>query len=301
MLQELPPKTEINLEVEISKDELVLYEAQRIKALETISNHDEEGAGQQHLRILAEIMKLRRLCCNPSLVLPDCGISSSKLKVFASTLEELLSNNHKALIFSQFVDHLKIIRGFLDEKGISYQYLDGSTPIKKRKERITRFQNGEGDVFLISLKAGGAGLNLTAADYAIHMDPWWNPAVEDQTFRIVLTESAKNARSRSIDWWLRTRLRSRLWPCIRKSESSADSLLEGTDSAGKVSAPRSCWACCRGRSKRRIGHEETQGLEVTVPLRVRPHHESTLAEIPRLLGGTGCAVQSVAQDRAHYS
>ncbi|MCI5212688.1 MAG: DEAD/DEAH box helicase, partial [Candidatus Electrothrix sp. ATG2] len=161
VLQELPPKTEINLEVEMSKDELVLYEAQRIKALETISSHaDKEGAGQQHLRILAEIMKLRRLCCNPSLVLPDCGISSSKLKVFAATLEELLTNKHKALIFSQFVDHLQIIRKFLDDQGISYQYLDGSTPIKKRKDRINRFQNGEGEVFLISLKAGGAGLNL---------------------------------------------------------------------------------------------------------------------------------------------
>ncbi|MCI5221601.1 MAG: DEAD/DEAH box helicase, partial [Candidatus Electrothrix sp. AR4] len=122
VLQELPPKTEINLEVEMSKDELVLYEAQRIKALETISSHEEEGAGQQHLRILAEIMKLRRICCNPALVLPDCGIASSKLKVFADTLEELLTNKHKALIFSQFVDHLKIIREHLDSKGISYQY-----------------------------------------------------------------------------------------------------------------------------------------------------------------------------------
>ncbi|MBW2660313.1 MAG: DEAD/DEAH box helicase, partial [Deltaproteobacteria bacterium] len=180
VLQELPPKTEITLEVEMSSDELLLYEAQRLKALENIDAHGDEGAGQKHLRILAEIMKLRRLCCNPSLVLPDCKIASSKLKVFGDTLRELRSNNHKALVFSQFVGHLQIIRHYLDTENVSYQYLDGSTSIKNRKKRIADFQNGLGDVFLISLKAGGAGLNLTAADYVIHMDPWWNPAVEDQ-------------------------------------------------------------------------------------------------------------------------
>jgi SNF2 family DNA or RNA helicase len=235
VLQELPPKTEINLEVEMSGDELVLYEAQRIKALETISSHDEEGAGQQHLRILAEIMKLRRLCCNPALVLPDCNIASSKLKVFADTLEELLSNKHKALIFSQFVDHLKIIRQHLDSKGISYQYLDGSTPIKKRKDRINRFQNGEGDVFLISLKAGGAGLNLTAADYVIHMDPWWNPAVEDQAS----DRAHRIGQDRPVTVYrlvVKDSIEEQIVALHKEKRALADSLLEGTDSAGKVSA-----------------------------------------------------------------
>jgi SNF2 family DNA or RNA helicase len=93
---------------------------------------------------------------------------------------ELLENRHKALVFSQFVDHLSIIRGWLDEQGISYQYLDGATPPKERQARMAAFQAGIGEIFLISLKAGGTGLNLTAADYVIHLDPWWNPAVEDQ-------------------------------------------------------------------------------------------------------------------------
>jgi SNF2 family DNA or RNA helicase len=236
VLQELPPKTEINLEVEMSKDEQILYEAQRIKALENISDHaDEEGAGQQHLRILAEIMKLRRLCCNPSLVLPDCGIASSKLKVFADTLEELLSNKHKALIFSQFVDHLQVLRAFLDDKGISYQYLDGSTPIKKRKERINRFQNGEGEVFLISLKAGGAGLNLTAADYVIHMDPWWNPAVEDQAS----DRAHRIGQERPVTVYrlvVKDSIEEQIVALHKEKRDLADSLLEGTDSAGKISA-----------------------------------------------------------------
>ncbi|TMP74794.1 hypothetical protein CWC05_22105, partial [Pseudoalteromonas ruthenica] len=80
----------------------------------------------------------------------------------------------------QFVVHLQLIKQHLDAKGVHYQYLDGSTPNKQRQQRVTAFQQGDGDVFLISLKAGGSGLNLTAADYVIHMDPWWNPAVEAQ-------------------------------------------------------------------------------------------------------------------------
>ncbi|MBW1749731.1 MAG: DEAD/DEAH box helicase, partial [Deltaproteobacteria bacterium] len=235
VLQELPAKTEITIEVEMNREELLLYEAGRLKALETISAHDEEGAGQQHLRILAEIMKLRRLCCNPKLVLPDSKIESSKLKVFGDTLTELLANNHKALIFSQFVGHLHILRDYLDQHEISYQYLDGSTPIKKRKERINSFQNGEGDVFLISLKAGGAGLNLTAADYVIHMDPWWNPAVEDQAS----DRAHRIGQERPVTVYrlvVKNSIEEQIVDLHKQKRDLADSLLEGTDSAGKISA-----------------------------------------------------------------
>jgi SNF2 family DNA or RNA helicase len=92
----------------------------------------------------------------------------------------LREGEHRALVFSQFVQHLSLLREALDKSGVTYQYLDGSTPAAKRQEAVDRFQAGEGELFLISLKAGGTGLNLTAADYVIHMDPWWNPAVEDQ-------------------------------------------------------------------------------------------------------------------------
>ncbi len=236
VLQELPAKTEITLEVEMSAEEQLLYEAQRQKALTTIDAHKGEEAGPQHLRILAEIMKLRRLCCNPSLLLPEAGIASSKLQVFADTLRELLDNNHKALIFSQFVDHLGIIRGYLDAEKISYQYLDGSTPIKERKERISNFQNGSGDVFLISLKAGGAGLNLTAADYVIHMDPWWNPAVEDQAS----DRAHRIGQDRPVTVYrlvMKDSIEQQIVDLHRQKRDLADSLLEGTDAAGKISAP----------------------------------------------------------------
>ena len=235
VLQELPAKTEITLNVEMSPEELLLYEAQRLQALENISAHDDEGAGQNHLRILGEIMRLRRLCCNPSLILPDCKIPSSKLKVFANTLNELLENNHKALIFSQFVDHLHIIRDFLDEQKITYQYLDGSTPIKKRQERIKNFQNGEGDVFLISLKAGGAGLNLTAADYVIHMDPWWNPAVEDQAS----DRAHRIGQKRPVTVYrlvVKNSIEEQIVDLHKQKRDLASSLLEGTDITGRISA-----------------------------------------------------------------
>ncbi len=235
VLQELPAKTEITLEVQMSPEEQLLYEAMRQKALENIEAHQDEEAGQKHLRILAEIMKLRRLCCNPSLVMPDAGIASSKLRVFVDTLRELLDNNHKALIFSQFIDHLAILRGYLDEHKISYQYLDGSTPIGQRQERIKSFQNGSGDVFLISLKAGGAGLNLTAADYVIHMDPWWNPAVEDQAS----DRAHRIGQDRPVTVYrlvMKDSIEQQIVELHKQKRDLADSLLEGTDVAGKVSA-----------------------------------------------------------------
>lgn len=178
VLDELPPRTEITRKVPLSADELHLYEAMRQQA---VAKLDElQGADGKQMQVLAEITKLRRFCCHPQLVLKDSTIAGSKLAAFADIADELLENGHKALVFSQFVDHLSLVRQHLDARGVAYQYLDGTTPAKARKERVDAFQRGEGDIFLISLKAGGTGLNLTAADYVIHLDPWWNPAVEDQ-------------------------------------------------------------------------------------------------------------------------
>jgi len=180
VLKDLPPRIEKKLEIRLSDEETAFYEALRQKALKNIQEMDNEQPGQKRVKILAEITKLRQACCHPVLVNPEIGLSSSKLKHFERLLDDILANEHKILIFSQFVRYLKIICDLLQKKEINYQYLDGSTTIKKRKQFIESFQNGEGDVFLLSLKAGGVGLNLTAADYVILLDPWWNPAVEDQ-------------------------------------------------------------------------------------------------------------------------
>ncbi|MDR2137429.1 MAG: DEAD/DEAH box helicase [Synergistaceae bacterium] len=180
VLEELPPKTEITLRVELKEEEQALYEALRRASVEKLSGGE---PGDQRVEIFAELMRLRRACCNAILVMPEESkkkLPSAKLEAFSEILMELRESGHKALVFSQFVDHLTILREYLDGEGVSYQYLDGSTPPQERGKRVAAFQGGEGDCFLISLKAGGTGLNLTAADYVIHMDPWWNPAVEEQ-------------------------------------------------------------------------------------------------------------------------
>jgi superfamily II DNA or RNA helicase len=178
VLEELPARTEITYKVPLSDEEAHQYEALRQQAVNNLSNLDPQAG--KSMQVLAEITRLRRFCCHPSLVLPGSTLQGSKLKAFTEIATELLENNHKALVFSQFVDHLTIVRTWLDQQGISYQYLDGATPAKERQRRVDAFQAGVGNIFLISLKAGGSGLNLTAADYVIHLDPWWNPAVEDQ-------------------------------------------------------------------------------------------------------------------------
>jgi SNF2 family DNA or RNA helicase len=234
VLTELPEKTEITLQVEMSHDEALLYEAQRLKSLESIHTA-EDSPGQKQFRILAELTRLRQLCCNPSLVLPDAHIKSSKLKVFMDTVRELLENQHKALVFSQFVGHLAILRKALDRENISYQYLDGSTSVKNRKNRINDFQNGCGDFFLISLKAGGTGLNLTAADYVIHMDPWWNPAVEDQAS----DRAHRIGQTRPVTVYrlvVKDTIEERIVDLHQEKRDLAESLLAGSETAGKLSA-----------------------------------------------------------------
>jgi superfamily II DNA or RNA helicase len=180
VLSELPPRTEITLKAEFSKAERKRYEDTRLAALTELSGSGDDQAGQQRIRTLAWLTRLRQLACHPRLIDATWKKSSAKLDLLMSLIEELREGEHRALIFSQFVKHLSLVRESLDELGIQYQYLDGATPAKERQLRVDAFQAGEGDLFLISLKAGGTGLNLTGADYVIHLDPWWNPAVEDQ-------------------------------------------------------------------------------------------------------------------------
>ena len=177
VLTELPPKTEQTIHVEQSKEEEVFYEALRQKAEERIRSL---MSTNDRLGMLAEITKLRQACCDSSLVDSAISIENSKLNLFIETIKNIIDNGHKALVFSQYVSFLSIVKKRIEEENLSYQYLDGSTSPAKRKKAVEAFQAGEGALFLLSLKAGGSGLNLTAADYVIHLDPWWNPAVEDQ-------------------------------------------------------------------------------------------------------------------------
>jgi len=233
VLEELPPKTEIVMQVELGDEERIFYEAIRRQAIDNLQNAT-GPAGQQHVRALAEITRLRLACCNPALVEPDVKISSSKLATFMDIVDELRSNNHRALVFSQFVKHLTIIRQALDEKKIRYKYLDGATTLPERERNVREFQSGDGELFLISLKAGGLGINLTAADYVIHLDPWWNPAIEDQAS----DRAHRIGQKRPITIYRlvsQHTIEEKIIQLHHTKRDIADSLLEGADAPGKLS------------------------------------------------------------------
>ncbi|MFM8320890.1 MAG: DEAD/DEAH box helicase [Chloroflexota bacterium] len=148
---------------------------------------EKEGLNNSRMKILEGLLRLRQICNHPHLVDEKFHGDSAKFELLLETLDTLQSEGHKALVFSQFVQMLSLVRKELDERQLPYTYLDGQT--QDRQERVDTFQNSpEIPFFLISLRAGGLGLNLTAADYVIHIDPWWNPAVEmqasDRTHRI---------------------------------------------------------------------------------------------------------------------
>jgi hypothetical protein len=181
---ELPARTEIALPVALSAGEAELYEEARLAIAARICKlrQARSRADAQRLRFeaLAGLTRLRLLACHPQLHDPGSLLGSSKLDRFLALVEELRAGGHRALVFSQFTRSLTLVRQALDEAGVPYLYLDGRTPAAARQQLVDAFQQGSGALFLISLKAGGTGLNLTAASYVVHLDPWWNPAVEDQ-------------------------------------------------------------------------------------------------------------------------
>ncbi len=233
VLDDLPERTEITLHVKMSPEEAALYEALRQRAVEDLAGADGPSG---RMRLFAHLTRLRLACCNPRLVRDAADAPpSSKLATFAATLDDLLANKHKVLVFSQFVMHLKLVEEHLRDAGVRYQYLDGATPSKDRTERINAFQAGDGDVFLISLKAGGTGLNLTAADYVIHMDPWWNPAVEDQAS----DRAHRIGQTRPVTIYrlvAEGTIEEQIVDLHRRKRDLADQLLEGTDAPGTLDA-----------------------------------------------------------------
>ncbi len=176
VLTQLPPLTETVEWIEFSREERALYESLRRSAAEKLGRESHADS----IGILAELTRLRRACCHGKLVLADFAGNSAKLAVMKDRVEELRAADRRVLIFSQFTDVLDLAQESLQTAGLSFLRLDGSTPAAQRRKLVNAFQEGRADTFLISLKAGGAGLNLTAADYVMLLDPWWNPAVEAQ-------------------------------------------------------------------------------------------------------------------------
>ncbi len=191
--KELPERTEAIIECELTPLQRRLYrgiaEAARRDVLAKL---DEDGAESATVHVLAALTRLRQVCAHPGLLVPeylDDPEASGKFDAFLETVDEVLDGGHKVLVFSAFSSMLKVMRTALDRRGVAYGYLDGSTKDRDRQAEVERFMSDDGPpVFLCSLKAGGVGLTLTAADYVILYDPWWNPAVErqaiDRTHRI---------------------------------------------------------------------------------------------------------------------
>ena len=175
VLRDLPEKTEITLSVDLGGAERAAYEALRREALASFTGN----AVKDRFKILAALTRLRRFCCVPELAVPGME-GGAKMDALEELLEGLREGGHRALVFSQFTDVLSRVKSILARRGWGCEYLDGSTPNKERQGIVDAFQNGTAPFFLISLKAGGTGLNLTAANYVVLLDPWWNPAVEDQ-------------------------------------------------------------------------------------------------------------------------
>jgi SNF2 family DNA or RNA helicase len=179
-------------------------------------------------------MRLRRLASHPRLVDDASKVPSAKMEAALEVIDEVLEGGHRALVFSQFTDHLALLRAELDARGVKYLYLDGSTKAAERTRLCASFQAHEAPLFLISLRAGGTGLNLTAADYVVHLDPWWNPAVEDQA-----TDRAHRIGQTRAVTVVRLVVSSTIEEAVvslhAEKRALAEGLLDGTDAAATLS------------------------------------------------------------------
>ncbi len=228
VLEELPEKTEVTLRVALSEEEKALYETIRERAEASLSTGDINP-----VQALAVLTKLRQAACAPQLVDAKLPIASSKTAAFLRLAEELIEGRHRALVFSQFTSHLALIRKALDEKGVKYLYLDGSNTPAERAKLVDAFETGETPLFLISLKAGGTGLNLTAADYVIHLDPWWNPAIEEQAS----DRAYRIGQERPVTIYrliAEGTVEEKILKLHGTKKSLADALLEGTEMSSRL-------------------------------------------------------------------
>ena len=172
--KDLPERTEVLRRVVLSDDERRLYDRTRRSSLARLAG------GGPRLQILEELLRLRKLACHPRLFDPDSDVPSSKLRAIRRLVSDVRESGQRMLLFSTFTSHLALIREALEADGVPLRYLDGSMSPAQRVAEVDAFQSGQGDVFLISTKAGGVGLNLTSATVVAHVDPWWNPTSEDQ-------------------------------------------------------------------------------------------------------------------------
>ncbi len=180
VLGDLPDKMEESRYVQLEDEQRRLYDAQVVHMQAMLSKQNKEEFSRNKLKVLAELMKLRQICCDPSLCFEGYKGESAKLESCLELVDSAIDGGHRILLFSQFTSMIAILQERLAERGVEFYTITGSTSKEKRIQLVKEFNEGSTPVFLISLKAGGVGLNLTGADVVIHYDPWWNLAVQNQ-------------------------------------------------------------------------------------------------------------------------
>jgi non-specific serine/threonine protein kinase len=178
--KDLPPKNEIIMYAEMLPKQKTIYDITKETYRGKIQHSfDKDSTDRTQFQILEGMLRLRQICCHPKMIDPTFSCDSGKFQLIEECIIDVISEGHRILVFSQFVKALELMKERISEKGVLSEILTGAT--RDRQSVVDRFQNQNGaPVFFISLKAGGTGLNLTSADYVIHMDPWWNPSAENQ-------------------------------------------------------------------------------------------------------------------------
>ncbi|HIE97869.1 MAG TPA: DEAD/DEAH box helicase [Fuerstia sp.] len=226
---ELPDRLEETIYCDMQEDQRRLYDELRLHYRDSLLGVvEKQGIAKSKMHVLEALLRLRQAACHPALLnRGDEEEPYAKLEFLIPHLDELVSTNHKSLVFSQFTSMLSIVRQHLDAAGIEYEYLDGQT--RDRQRRVTNFQeNDDCRVFLISLKAGGLGLNLTAADYVFLLDPWWNPAVEAQA----IDRAHRVGQTRNVFAYrmiCRDTVEEKIAELQQKKRALADAILDGGD------------------------------------------------------------------------
>ena len=229
VLKELPDKTEVTHMAQMTKKQEKIY----LSYLSRIQSEIQEGVEIEHdagrIQILAALTRLRQICCHPGTFVENYTGGSGKLNLLMEELPDILEGGHSVIIFSQFTTMLSMIAEELNSAGIPYYYLSGSTKAVDRKRYVGEFNEGKVKVFLISLKAGGTGLNLTGADTVIHFDPWWNPAVEqqatDRAYRI-----GQNKKVHVIRYVMKNSIEEKIYRLQKRKKELADTVID----AGEV-------------------------------------------------------------------
>jgi SNF2 family DNA or RNA helicase len=180
VLKDLPEKMEELQYAHMETEQQQLYDAQVTHMKEMLKTQDEESFKKNKIQILAELTRIRQICCDPSLMVSNYKGESAKRLACMDLIESAIEGEHKMLVFSQFTTMLELLAKDLGDRGIRYYTITGATAKEKRMEMVNAFNTDDVPVFLISLKAGGTGLNLTGADVVIHYDPWWNVAAQNQ-------------------------------------------------------------------------------------------------------------------------